>query len=171
MRRPDGMLHDAACPVIRDAYNSRMKPMTLTLPRSRYGDLAVTLAAFAVFCATLTYWSITLLTPRTQRVDAPAAAAPIRQADAGLLFGGSDAPVRSYRLVGVLSLGRAGHAAAIVQVDGKSRVLAVGQALDEHATLRAVNADSIVLERDGQRESVPLDARPGAAAQGTVYVR
>ncbi len=132
---------------------------TFTTPSVDAPALA-TLAAAAIFVA-VSLWSARLL-------NAPASPAPARvappapfDATAGAqLFGakpGDDAR-HAIQLLGIVAFD-ARHAAAIVSVGGEAaRVVRLGGALDDAATLAEVRERSIVIERGGLRREITLPA-------------
>ncbi|SDV48489.1 hypothetical protein [Chitinasiproducens palmae] len=140
-------------------------------PPAGWPERVAALGAFAVFCATLTYWTITLATPLRQPDAAVAATPEPTHSEAAGLLGGNQAPQRPLKLVGVLSLDR-GRAAAIIDVGGTTRVITAGRAIDNDNRLVEVRGTSIVVEANGARSEIPLNTRPaGGAAETTVYVR
>jgi general secretion pathway protein C len=128
----------------------------------------LSLALFAVFCATLTYWVVTL----TAHQPAPAAAAaraPVSVEQAATLFGGqlTRSANQDVRLFGILAL-REG-AAAIVSTGGEPpRAVSLGSAIMQGAKLSEVRARSIVIDRNGAHSEVFL---PANAPGPTIYVR
>ncbi len=128
----------------------------------------LSLALFAVFCATLTYWTITL-TSHSAAPPAAAARAPVSVEQAATLFGGQLTRTvnQDVRLFGILSL-REG-AAAIVSVGGEPpHAVSLGSAILEGAKLSEVRARSIVIDRNGAHSEVFL---PANAPGPTIYVR
>jgi general secretion pathway protein C len=133
---------------------------------------ALSLLMFAVLCATVAYWTVTLVNQRN--APAPVVAAPptpVTVADAASLFGGqlaTAAQETEITLSGVLTLAN-GAAAAIVGVfNGPTRAVTVGQGIGSDATLAEVRARSIVIDRHGARSEIALPA-PGAGP--TIYMR
>ena len=128
----------------------------------------LSLALFAVFCATLTWWVVTLTTHR----PGPAAAAalpPVSVEQAATLFGGklTRNTNQDVRLFGILSL-REG-AAAIISTRGEPpRAVSLGSAIMQGTKLSEVRARSIIIDRNGARSEVFL---PANAAGPTIYVR
>src|SRR5215469_6973002 len=107
----------------KPSYNERMSPLQIRL---------LSLAAFAVFCATATWWGITLATNHAAPVQAAAARAPVSLDQAGTLFGGrlERNPVQDIHLFGILSLAQG--AAAIVSVGGEPpRAISLGGPIDQ----------------------------------------
>lgn len=129
----------------------------------------LSLATFAVFCATLTYW-VVVLTARPPAAPRAAAVAPsVSVEDATALFGGKLAREvnRSIKLFGILALSRG--AAAIVGVgDEPPRAISLGGRVGEDSKLAEVRARSIVVDRNGARSEVFL---PSNVTGPTIYVR
>ncbi len=128
----------------------------------------LSLALFAVFCATLTYWIVTL-TARSAPVPAAAVHAPVSVDQAATLFGGqlTRSVNQDVRLFGILALKQG--AAAIVSVGGEPpKAISLGGPLTEGAKLAEVRARSIVIDRNGVHSEVFL---PANAAGPTIYVR
>jgi general secretion pathway protein C len=128
----------------------------------------LSLIALAIFCATLTWWIVTL----TAHQIAPAAAAAQRAPSvdqAATLFGGQ-MPRREnqdVRLFGILSLSQG--AAAIVSYGGEpARAVSLGGPLTKGLTLKEVRPRSIIIDRNGTRSEVFL---PANAPGPTIYVR
>jgi general secretion pathway protein C len=114
----------------------------------------LSLALFAVFCATLTYWVITLTTMSGAPLPAAAAHAQVSTDQAATLFG-------------ILAL-REG-AAAIVSVGGEPpHAVSLGSTLMQGTKLSEVRARSIIIDRNGARSEVFL---PANASGPTIYVR
>ncbi|RKP59343.1 type II secretion system protein N [Pararobbsia silviterrae] len=128
----------------------------------------VSLALFAVLCATLTYWAITL----TQHPAAPsqAAAAQVEPGvgDAAQLFGSQPTRATQVQLIGVLGLGDH-QGAAIVSYNGEPpHAVALGQVVGGGATLSEVRSRSIVIEHNGVKSEITMPANgPGP----TIWVR
>ncbi|MEM5327251.1 hypothetical protein VSR34_11680 [Paraburkholderia sp. JHI2823] len=129
----------------------------------------LSLAAFAVFCATATWWAVTLATNRAAPVQAAAARAPVSVDQAGTLFGGKleRNPVQDVHLFGILALAQG--AAAIVSVGGEPpKAISLGGPIDQNSKLFEVRARSIVIDRHGVHSEIFL---PPNAAGPTIYVR
>lgn len=128
----------------------------------------VSLALFALFCATLTYWVITL----TQRPAAPSQAAIAQvepsAGDAAQLFGSQPTRATQIQLIGVLGLGP-NEGAAIVSFNGEPpHAVALGSGVGGGATLSEVRSRSIIVERNGVRTEVSM---PANGAGPTIWVR
>jgi general secretion pathway protein C len=129
----------------------------------------LSLALFAVFCATLTYWIVVLTAHHAPPPPAAAVAPSVSVEDAAALFGGklTREVNRNIKLVGILSL-REGAAAIIGVGDDPARALALGSKITEGTTLSEVRARSIVIDHNGVRSEVPLAPNAGGP---TIYVR
>ncbi|MFP3586284.1 type II secretion system protein N [Paraburkholderia sp. SIMBA_055] len=129
----------------------------------------LSLALFAVFCATLTYWTITVTAMSGAPVPAAAAHAQVSTDQAATLFGGQLTRTvnQDVHLFGILALTQG--AAAIVSVGGEPpRAVSLGSTLMQGAKLSEVRARSIVIDRNGAHSEVFL---PANAAGPTIYVR
>ncbi|HEY1608526.1 MAG TPA: hypothetical protein VGG24_04625 [Paraburkholderia sp.] len=129
----------------------------------------VSLAAFAVFCATAAWWGINVATHRPTTVDAAAAHVPLSVDEAATLFGGKPAQksAENIQLSGILSLAQG--AAAIVSVDGgPPKAVALGGLVGENGKLAEVRARSIVIDHHGVHSEVFL---PAAGSGPTIYMR
>jgi general secretion pathway protein C len=129
----------------------------------------LSLALFAVFCATLTYWVVTLTALSGAPVPAAEVRAPVPVDEAGTLFGGQlqRTANQDIRLFGILAL-REG-AAAIVSSGGEPpHAVALGNPIMQGTKLVAVHARSIVIEHNGTRSEIYL---PATASNTTVFVR
>lgn len=138
---------------------------------NRLSASLISLLAFAVFCATLTYWVITLTKPNPLPNSAADVHAPVSVDAAAHLFGDDASQESRIRLSGILSMG--GGAAAIVSVDGApSRVVAIGQPIDGGITLAAVHARSIVVDQSGTQSEINLTQSTGnvGGAGGVIYM-
>ncbi len=136
-----------------------MKPLHIRL---------LSLAAFALLCATLTFWVITLSTHRAPALAA-VARAPVTLDQAGTLFGGQLAsnPVQDIHLSGILALTQG--AAAIISVGGEpAKAISLGGPIGQDSKLAEVRARSIVIDRNGVHSEIFL---PPNAAGPTIYVR
>ncbi|MFC0695156.1 type II secretion system protein N [Paraburkholderia humisilvae] len=129
----------------------------------------LSLVCFAAFCATATYWFVTLTSHRGDTVPAAAARAPVSVDQAATLFGGqlTRSINQDVRLYGILAL-REG-AAAIVSVGGEPpHAVSLGSAIMQGAKLSEVRARSIIIDRNGAHSEVFL---PANAPGPTIYVR
>ena len=128
----------------------------------------LSLALFAVFCATLTWWVVMLTTHR----PGPAAAAalpPVSVEQAATLFGGklTRDTNQDVHLFGILAL-REGAAAIVSTGDAPPHAVSLGSAIMQGAKLSEVRPRSIIIDRNGSRSEVFL---PANAPGPTIYVR
>jgi general secretion pathway protein C len=129
----------------------------------------LSLACFAAFCATLTFWFVTLTSHNGAAVPAAAARAPVSIDQAATLFGGQLTRTvnQDVHLYGILALSEG--AAAILSVGGEPpHAVSLGSAIMEGAKLSEVRARSIVIDRNGAHSEVFL---PPNAPGPTIYVR
>jgi len=129
----------------------------------------LSLAAFAVFCATATGWGLTLATSRQAPIEAAAAHAPVSLDQAATLFGGKldHSAAQDIHLFGILALQQG--AAAIVSVGGEpAKAISLGGPIGRDATLAEVRPRSIVIDRHGVHSEVFLPTNVGGPA---IYVR
>jgi general secretion pathway protein C len=130
----------------------------------------LSLVAFSVFCATLTYWIVTLSARPSAPPHAVAVAASVSVDDAASLFGGklTREANRSIRLVGILAL-REGAAAIVGVGDEPPRAISLGGNLGNVGKLAEVRARSIVVDQGGTRSEIfmPENTHGGP----TIYVR
>src|SRR5487761_1913339 len=132
---------------------------------------SLTLVAVALLGAVLAYWTWVWFAPRAEpRIEASAVQSG-SVASAGALFGNvprnqaAAAPTGlAIRLLGVVAAsgGRRGY--AVVQLEGK-QILAVHEGEDVAPGIRLaeVDADHVILERNGVRETLAWPQRPGSA--------
>jgi general secretion pathway protein C len=129
----------------------------------------LSLAAFAVLCATATWWGITLASSRATPVVAAAARGPVSLDEAQTLFGGKldRSAVQDIHVFGILALQQG--AAAIVSVGGDpAKAVSLGGPIGQDTTLAEVRPRSIVIDRHGVHSEIFLPANP---AGPTIYVR
>jgi general secretion pathway protein C len=141
-------------------YNVRMNAIQIRL---------LSLALFAVFCATLTYWVITLITMSGAPLPAAAARAPVSTEQAATLFGGqlTRNVNQDIHLFGILALTEG--SAAIVSVGGEPpHAVSLGSTLMQGTKLSEVRPRSIVIDRNGAHSEIFLPANTGGP---TIYVR
>ncbi|CAH2773875.1 MAG: General secretion pathway protein C [uncultured Paraburkholderia sp.] len=128
----------------------------------------LSLALFAVFCATLTYWAITLTAMSGAPVPAAAAHAQVSADQATTLFGSqlTRNVNQDVHLFGILAL-REG-AAVIVSVGGEPpHAVSIGSALIQGTKFSEVRTRSIIIDRNGSHSEIFLPANP---AGPTIYV-
>jgi general secretion pathway protein C len=129
----------------------------------------LSLAAFAVFCATATWWVLTIATSRAAPLQAAAAQPPVSLDQAATLFGGKldRSAVQDIHLFGILALQQG--AAAIVSIGGEpSKAISLGGPIGQDATLAEVRARSIVIDRHGVHSEIFL---PTNVTGPAIYVR
>jgi general secretion pathway protein C len=127
----------------------------------------VSLALFALLCATLTYWIITLM--QHPAAPSPAAIAQVEPsaADAAQLFGSQPTHTTQIQLVGVLAIS-AREAAAIVSYAGEPpHAIALGQLVGGGSTLSEVRSRSIIIDHNGTKTEVTM---PANAPGPTIWV-
>ena len=129
----------------------------------------LSLALFAVFCATLTYWIVTLTALRGEPSPAAAVRTPVSVEQAATLFGGQlqRTANQDVRLFGILSL-REGGAAIISAGGDPPRAVSLGGTIMQGARLYEVRPRSIIIDRNGVHSEVFLPNNP---AGPTIYVR
>lgn len=128
----------------------------------------LSLALFAMLCATLTCLIVTL-TAHSAPLPVATVRAPDSADEAAALFGGQPThnANQDVHVFGILARQRG--AAAIVSISGDSpRTVSLGAPLMQGATLADVRPRSIVIDRNGARSEVFLPADEGTP---TVYVR
>jgi general secretion pathway protein C len=137
----------------------------------RFAPRLVSLALFAVFCATLTYWIVTLGSRDTAPL--PAAApnrTPVSVDAAETLFGShaNDTRASDIHLSGILALAR-GAAAIVSYGSDPAHAVSLNGPIARGVKLVEVRARSIVVERNGSRSEVFLPQN--VEGQPTIYVR
>jgi general secretion pathway protein C len=143
--------------------------MRIRLPAARI----VSVLLFAALCAIVAGWALQLLAPRAPIAPAGAVAQAQPPTDLGAaaqLFGGAPRPAdtvaagpANIQVAGVLAAGPRG--VALLAIDGRpAKPFAVGEAVLEGTTVRAVSGDAVELERAGR----PL--RLAAPARGSLEV-
>lgn len=131
----------------------------------------LTLVAVALLGAVLAYWTWAWFAPRAEPRMEASAVQNGSAASAGGLFGtvprgqAAAAPTGiAIKLLGVVAAsgGRRGY--AVVQLEGK-QILAVheGEDIAPGIRLAEVDADHVILERNGVRETLAWPQRPGSA--------
>ncbi|MGF6902196.1 general secretion pathway protein C [Paraburkholderia sp. GAS348] len=158
-RKPDAM-SNAEREAVWWARHARMNAIPIHL---------LSLALFAAFCATLTYWIVTLTSLSGGPLPVAAGRAPVSVEQAATLFGGQlqRSANQDVRLFGILAL-RDG-AAAIVSAGGEPpHAVSLGSTIMRGAKFFEVRPRSIIIDRNGARSEVFL---PANAAGPTTYVR
>ncbi|CAH2781335.1 MAG: General secretion pathway protein C [uncultured Caballeronia sp.] len=128
----------------------------------------LSLIAFAIFCATLTWWVITLTTHQSAPLPAAAWRAPSVE-QATTLFGGQlqHQENQDVHLFGILALQHG--AAVIVSYGGKpAKAISLDGPLTPGVTIKEVQARSIIIDRNGKHSEIFL---PPSAVGLTIYVR
>jgi general secretion pathway protein C len=129
----------------------------------------LSLIALAIFCATLTWWIVTLTSHQSAPLPAAAAGRAPSVELAATLFGGQlqRKENQDVRLFGILALQHG--AAAIVSYGGEpARAISLGGPLTPGVTVKEVRTRSIIIDRKGTRSEVFL---PPNAPGPTIYVR
>jgi general secretion pathway protein C len=129
----------------------------------------LTLVALAVFCATLTWWIVTLTSHQSGPLPAAAAGRAPSTELAATLFGGQlkRQENQDVHLFGILSLQHG--AAAIVSYGGEpAKAISLGGPLTQGVTIKEVRTRSIIIDRKGALSEVFL---PPNAPGPTIYVR
>lgn len=129
----------------------------------------LTLAAFALFCVTVTYWVVTLTSRQTAPLPAAATRTPSTE-QAATIFGGQleRQANQDVHLLGILAL--QGGAAAIVSYGGEpAKAMSLGSSLAQGVKLSEVRARSIIIERNGGAKSEIF--LPQVLPGPTIYVR
>ncbi|MFT0735665.1 type II secretion system protein N [Ralstonia wenshanensis] len=130
---------------------------------ARQSSRLLSLVLFAALCALLTHWVLTLSslrslgTPREARVAQTDA---LETGAAVTLFGGGpqNGP-RDVQVMGVVADLADGSGAAIVSVDGGApQAVRAGKSLSPNLKLVEIKARSVVIERNGARQEIPLPA-------------
>ncbi len=129
----------------------------------------LTLAAFALFCVTVTYWVVTLTSRQTAPLPAAATRTPSTE-QAATIFGGQleRQANQDVHLLGILAL--QGGAAAIVSYGGEpAKAMSLGSSPAQGVKLSEVRARSIIIERNGGAKSEIF--LPQVLPGPTIYVR
>src|ERR1700674_4615524 len=108
----------------------------------------LSLIALAIFCATLTWWVITLTTHESAPLPAAAAGRAPAVEQAATLFGGQlqHQENQDVHLFGILAL----------QHGEPARAISLGGPLTPGVTIKEVRARSIIIDRNGSRSEVFL---------------
>ncbi|WP_296224726.1 type II secretion system protein N [Ralstonia sp. UBA689] len=123
----------------------------------------LSLVLFAALCALLTHWVLTLSSLRSLGVPREARIAQTEALDTGaavtLFGGGPHSGPRDVQVAGVVADLADGTGAAIVSVDGgPPQAVRAGKALSSNLKLVEIKARSVVIERNGARQEIPLPA-------------
>ncbi|GAA0817613.1 hypothetical protein GCM10009079_19270 [Ralstonia mannitolilytica] len=119
-------------------------------------------------CALLTHWVLTLSSLRSLSVPREARVAQTDALETGaaitLFGGGPQNGPRDVQVIGVVADLADGSGAAIVSVDGGApQAVRAGKSLSSNLKLIAIKARSVVIERNGARQEIPLPASAVAA--------
>lgn len=161
----------AARAAVRLSFPSASFAASPSLRVGAHAAWAPRLAAVALFialCALVTWWVLTFSAMRTIPVPKTARVAQTEAVETGAiatLFGGSpQAGVRDVKLLGVIADVGRGSGAAVVSVDdGPPKALRAGAALSSQIRLVEIRDRSIVIERNGARQTISLPAETPAA--------
>ena len=130
----------------------------------------LSLVLFAALCALLTHWVLTLSSLRSLSVPREARVAQTDALETGaavtLFGGGPQNGPRDVQVMGVVADLTDGSGAAIVSVDGgPPQAVRAGKSLSSNLKLVEIKARSVVIERNGARQEIPLPAN-AVAGQG-----
>ncbi|ANJ73959.1 pilus assembly protein PilZ [Ralstonia insidiosa] len=123
----------------------------------------LSLVLFAALCALLTHWVLTLSSLRALSVPREARVAQTDALETGasvtLFGGGPQTGPRDVQVAGVVADLADGTGAAIVSVDGgPPQAVRAGKSLSSNLKLVEIKARSVVIERNGTRQEIPLPA-------------
>lgn len=123
----------------------------------------LSLVLFAALCALLTHWVLTLSSLRSLSVPREARVAQTDALETGasvtLFGGGPQTGPRDVQVAGVVADLADGTGAAIVSVDGgPPQAVRAGKSLSSNLKLVEIKARSVVIERNGARQEIPLPA-------------
>ncbi|CAG2149786.1 type II secretion system protein N [Ralstonia mannitolilytica] len=135
---------------------------------ARQSSRLLSLVLFAALCALLTHWVLTLSSLRSLSVPREARVAQTDALETGaaitLFGGGPQNGPRDVQVIGVVADLADGSGAAIVSVDGGApQAVRAGKSLSSNLKLIAIKARSVVIERNGARQEIPLPASAVAA--------
>lgn len=135
---------------------------------ARQSSRLLSLVLFAALCALLTHWVLTLSSLRSLSVPREARVAQTDALETGaaitLFGGGPQNGPRDVQVIGVVADLADGSGAAIVSVDGGApQAVRAGKSLSSNLKLVAIKARSVVIERNGARQEIPLPASAVAA--------
>lgn len=130
---------------------------------ARQSSRLLSLVLFAALCALLTHWVLTLSSLRSLSVPREARVAQTEALDTGaavtLFGGGPQTGPRDVQVAGVVADLADGSGAAIVSVDGgPPQAVRAGKSLSSNLKLVEIKARSVVIERNGTRQEIPLPA-------------
>jgi general secretion pathway protein C len=135
---------------------------------ARQSSRLLSLVLFAALCALLTHWVLTLSSLRSLSVPREARVAQTDALETGaavtLFGGGPQSGPRDVQVIGVVADLADGSGAAIVSVDGGApQAVRAGKSLSSNLKLVEIKARSVVIERNGARQEIPLPASAVAA--------
>lgn len=135
---------------------------------ARQSSRLLSLVLFAALCALLTHWVLTLSSLRSLGVPREARVAQTDALETGaavtLFGGGPQNGPRDVQVIGVVADLADGTGAAIVSVDGGApQAVRAGKSLSSNLKLVEIKARSVVIERNGARQEIPLPASAVAA--------
>ncbi len=130
---------------------------------ARQSSRLLSLVLFAALCALLTHWVLTLSSLRSLGAPREARVAQTDALETGaavtLFGGGPQNGPRDVQVMGVVADLADGSGAAIVSVDGGApQAVRAGKSLSSNIKLVEIKARSVVIERNGARQEIPLPA-------------
>lgn len=130
---------------------------------ARQSSRLLSLVLFAALCALLTHWVLTLSSLRSLSAPREARVAQTDALETGaavtLFGGGPQNGPRDVQVMGVVADLADGSGAAIVSVDGGApQAVRAGKSLSSNLKLVEIKARSVVIERNGARQEIPLPA-------------
>ena len=130
---------------------------------ARQSSRLLSLVLFAALCALLTHWVLTLSSLRALSAPREARVAQTDALETGaavtLFGGGPQNGPRDVQVMGVVADLADGSGAAIVSVDGGApQAVRAGKSLSSNLKLVEIKARSVVIERNGARQEIPLPA-------------
>jgi len=136
---------------------------------ARQSSRLLSLVLFAALCALLTHWVLTLSSLRSLGAPREARVAQTDALETGaavtLFGGGPQNGPRDVQVMGVVADLADGSGAAIVSVDGGApQAVRAGKSLSSNLKLVEIKARSVVIERNGARQEIPLPASAVAAS-------
>jgi len=140
---------------------------------ARQSSRLLSLVLFAALCALLTHWVLTLSSLRSLSAPREARVAQTDALETGaavtLFGGGPQNGPRDVQVMGVVADLADGSGAAIVSVDGGApQAVRAGKSLSSNLKLVEIKARSVVIERNGARQEIPLPANAVAGQGGGV---
>lgn len=130
---------------------------------ARQSSRLLSFVLFAALCALLTHWVLTLSSLRSLGAPREARVAQTDALETGaavtLFGGGPQNGPRDVQVMGVVADLADGSGAAIVSVDGGApQAVRAGKSLSSNIKLVEIKARSVVIERNGARQEIPLPA-------------